>query len=91
MKELSITQVVLPYGINEYGLFKIKGLKRTLFRFRYDEQIVIVDKNSLIFILDSETSDKGQVGNITLSDEQVKIYENEITYFIKKGMTSEGY
>lgn len=90
---LFVTHVQMPD--NEpfaFGLFKVKGLNRTIFRFQYlNGKTVKVENVGEVFLLDSETSKTGKIINLKLTDDKVKQYEKDIMFLIQEGMTGAIY
>lgn len=78
----------MPEGPFSFGLFKVKGLKRTIFRFQLlDGQTVRVENSGKVFLLDSETSNAGREIELLIPEKKVKQYEKDITYLIKESRT----
>ncbi|MDQ0257958.1 hypothetical protein J2S74_005421 [Evansella vedderi] len=70
-----------------YGIFKIKGLSKVLFRFQYfDGKTVRVENQGSVFLLDSETSSTGKEIDLKLSQEEVEKYERDIQFMIENNM-----
>lgn len=89
MNHLLVTHVQMPDGPFSFGLFKAKGLKRTIFQFQFlDGQTVRVENSGKVFLLDSETCNTGKEIELLISGEKIKQYEKEIACLIKKGKTA---
>jgi len=88
MEKFIVTQVEMPGKTSfEYGLFKVKGLQRTIFRFQYlDDGNVKVENEGTAFHLDSELGSAGREIKLKLTGDKVKRYEQEIAYLINNGM-----
>jgi hypothetical protein len=88
--QLKVTLVQMPDDEPSYGVFKVKGLNKTVFRFQYfNDKTVCVENRGSVFLLDSENSNTGKEIDLKLSQDQVEKYERDIKYMIDNDMVQK--
>jgi hypothetical protein len=74
-----------------YGIFKVKGLNMTIFRFHYfDGKTIRVENRGTAFLLESENGSTGKEIDLKLSQDKIEKYEFDIKFMLENNIVQKG-